>query len=549
MRIRLVYALAVSLPLLIACIGDSSTSGDDTNSSNTQGENLFPTDLAISSPTDVVEEDASPSLADPQTHQSTHLTGLNLGDLFSQVRQWIIPMAIAAPLKVRRYTWATLRINALLNGSTAVRNSFIPELFLVNETNAGCFGPAMAYEDHPDDATPNDGHLPTGDLGIWTETDATTGHACAAAQLTARMRGVSWRSNMALMGLASMLGQMISDGISAPSAGDTVDLTTSMSGLGISNVTFSTASLSLDATGTMWTYLLNFSYIDGSSISHDIELKLQHTPGTSSAQYSGMLTYAVGNTFNGGNCPGADPKDVTLIGTLKYTRDGLTDMELIHRSGQYCGHGPSSTLASFDSDNLLDPNGKWDGSKGWADNFSRLGAHYDPTSLEGSYLYGWQAGQGDSNTRLFAVGLNTPPSSGQTAKDGEAYFGYGDEISVSDGSINGMFCSWAAPGSSHTLQDYAQRQFIEYNSTSFLWEQPSGGSDILYAPTNDCTYDGSSSFWYDRNLSGTIDEASSDLIVGASGSGLIPLLDLMDSGSDPDIATRIANRGYTKPSF
>jgi len=133
---------------------------------------------------------------------------------------------------------------------------------------------------------------------------------------------------------------------------------------------------------------MDFTYVDESSVSHDIAIKLIHTPGTTSAEYSGLLTYAVGDLFTGGNCTGADPKDVTHIGTLKYTRASFSDMELIQRSGQYCGHGAYTTLASFGSDGQLDPAGKWDGSTGWADNFSRFGAKYDPTSLEGDYLYG-----------------------------------------------------------------------------------------------------------------------------------------------------------------
>ena len=135
------------------------------------------------------------------------------------------------------------------------------------------------------------------------------------------------------------------------------------------------------------------------------------------------------------------------------------------------------------------------------------------------------------------------------AQDGEAYFGYGDEISVSNGDTLGMYCSWAAPGSTHTLQSYAQRQFISYDATTYHWTQPTGGSDILYAPTNDCTYDGSGTFWYDRNLNTANDEGSTDLVVGAVGSGIPPELDLMQKGTSADIPTKIASRGYVKPAF
>lgn len=537
MRLPLFYIPVLTVTLLTGCLNGGSSSGTSATATDTTE---FPTGLAVSSPTDVVASDATPALA----------AGIKVEPTFwASVGDWLLGTAHAAAGKVPRYTWATLKIDALLNGTTPASTTFTPDLFLATDTNAGCFGPTLDYTDHPDAATPNSGQLPSGDLGIWTETDATTGHACAAAELNSRMRGIGWRSNMALMGLASMIEQLTSSSTALPTAGNTVDATTLMNGLGVSSVTFTNASLSLDATGSIWTYVMDFTYVDGSSVSHDISIKLVHTPGASSAAYSGLLTYAVGDLFTGGNCPGTGSKNVTHIGTLKYTRASLSDMVLIHRSGQYCGHGDYTTLASFQSDGQLDPAGKWDGSTGWADNFSRFGADYDPTSLQGYYLYGWQAGYGDSNTRLFSVGLNAPPSAGQMAQDGEAYFGYGDEISVSNGDTNGMYCSWAAPGSTHTLQSYAQRQFISYDAASYLWTQPTGGSDILYAPTNDCTYDGSGTFWYDRNLNTAIDEGSTDLIVGAVGSALTPELDLMQKGTSADIPTKIASRGYVKPSF
>lgn len=295
MRIRLMFALAVTIPLLTSCFDvfstTTTTSNDAANNSNpsdNQAETLFPINLALSSPTEVVEEDAEPVSASLKLNPDTGTSQLTVNDLFNKVRQWFISAAVAAaPKKVQHYTWATLRIEALLKGAMPIKRGFVPELFLVRETNAHCFGPSLDYQDHPDAGIPNSGQLPTGDLGIWTEIDAATGHACAAAQLNARLRGVSWRSNMALMGLASMIGQMITDGISFPSAGNTVDVTALMNSLGVTDVTFSTASLSLDTPGTTWTYLLNFTYIDPSSISHDIEVKLQHTPGTTSNQYWG----------------------------------------------------------------------------------------------------------------------------------------------------------------------------------------------------------------------------------------------------------------------
>ena len=48
-----------------------------------------------------------------------------------------------------------------------------------------CYGPAVDYEMHPDasGSDPTSGQLPTGDLGLWVETEPGTDTACAAAKL------------------------------------------------------------------------------------------------------------------------------------------------------------------------------------------------------------------------------------------------------------------------------------------------------------------------------------------------------------------------------
>ncbi|VAX27927.1 hypothetical protein MNBD_NITROSPIRAE01-1480 [hydrothermal vent metagenome] len=192
--------------------------------------------------------------------------------------------------------------------------------------------------------------------------DSVSSHACGAAQLNARMRGISWRSNMALMGLASVIVQLNTASMTLPPAGNSVDATSVMTALSIANTTFTNVTLSLYTAGGTWTYVMNFTYVDGFSVSHNIELKLVHTPGASTAVYSGLLTYGITEKFNGGNCPGSDPKDITYIGTLKYTRNSLSDMVLIQRGGQYCGTGGYASLATFESNGQLDPAGKWNSS-------------------------------------------------------------------------------------------------------------------------------------------------------------------------------------------
>ena len=182
-------------------------------------------------------------------------------------------------------------------------------------------------------------------------------------------------------------------------------------------------------------------------------------------------------------------------------------------------------------------------AESWGNNFAVFTAEYDPTSLQGLYNYVWQAGEGDSHARIFNFGL-------ETASSGESYFGYGDTVDQTDGSILGFICNWAGPGNDHTLQDYAQRQHFTYNETSGLFEPTNeAASDIIYAPTNSCTYDGSGTFVYDSNIDGDLADETSDTVnVGA---GEVLELDLMEPALPAaNIWEHITdNRGFNLPLY
>ena len=79
----------------------------------------------------------------------------------------------------------------------------------------------MFYENHPEgpdgpvfgsDPYPS---LPTGDLGIWSETNDGT-EACIAAQLNGRMEAFKDQSYIALMNVASMIRVYMDDGNTWP---------------------------------------------------------------------------------------------------------------------------------------------------------------------------------------------------------------------------------------------------------------------------------------------------------------------------------------------
>lgn len=471
---------------------------------------IFPIDLAASSPTN---------------RRDSSSTTTKSGQEFA---------AFPSPSTTISYLTATGRINALLSGSAVLLGSFDPNAFLMQDSDAGCFGPSLKYTNHPDAATLSSGTLPTGDLGIWSEIDSSTGDACAAAQFNARMEGRAMRANMALIGLAGLLRAAYSSGTGLPAAGSSVDVTTALNAAAIPSTSFTTATLALDGTATTYTYNLEFVVVDSSGLSHTIKIRLTHTPGGSATNYTGLLTFSVTDNFTGGAC-GSGTNAVTRIGTFKYTRSGPTNTVVVMRNGQYCGTGTFATLGSFDTDSQLK-------ATGWSDSFSRYGANYNPKTLEGYYLSAWQAGAGDSYSRILQLGLNG--NGGSLTNDGEAYYGFAAPIDSTDGKILGFYCNWAGPKPASAIglhKEYAQRQFVRFNATSNLWEQPTGGSDIRYAPTDACTYAGTGTFWYDRDLNGAVNETSSDVNVSTP--------DLMGLSTAATIADAIAARGYTIPSF
>jgi hypothetical protein len=273
-------------------------------------------------------------------------------------------------------------------------------------------------------------------------------------------------------------------------------------------------------------------------------MSMSHAAGTSTS-YSGLLTYAITGSNTGGNCP---LTTTTLVGTLKYLRNSSTDLNMSHRSGQYCGSGTAAgTLASdrgatFESDGQLNPSSTYNGGtqKGWADNFNRFGGSMNPNTRTGSYLYAWQAGFGDSHTRMLQLKLDAP-SSGSRA--GEAYFGYAAPITAMTGNMLGMICNWAGPGAAvHSPIDFVQRQAFTQASSTSPWVSEATPS-IRYAPANTCTYAGSTK-WYDRDLDHAFTETNAQVQVAATDSDF-----LMSKGASLTIAAAIAARGYSVPSM
>lgn len=486
-------------------------------------EQVFPGGLAVASPTDNIDGGGN-ALTDQA-------------------------FAPAVMTWTSAYADAVSRIDALLNGEVAVNDVFTPGLFFNSGINADCYGPSLMYTDHPDAATPNSGQLPGGDLMMWLETDANSGHTCSAAQLNARLNGIKDQSFASLMSLASMLFVANSNGYSLPAVGASLDLTSDMNALGLTGITFTTSSIEQTATD-QWQYTQNYSYDDGGGTARDISVTLSHSSGASAVEYSGLMAYTVdgdNSLFGGGNC---QQNERTLNGSLAYNRESDSVLKMQSRVATLCGANSSGFVTDMTAadEGQVDPSNRYDAttnSDGWSENFNLFGIEMNPNTLEGSYAYVWQAGVGDSHSRIFLMGVNFHETGGTGPIDGEAYAGYGNTVATTDGMIDGIICNWAGPNNSHVLQDFTQRQFFTLDETSGLFFTATGGSDIGYAPTNSCEYDGSGTFIYDTDLDNDLSDETASPAIAAD------LMSAADTDGDTiaTVAEAILNRGFNLPDI
>ncbi|QQR89593.1 MAG: hypothetical protein IPJ88_15570 [Myxococcales bacterium] len=506
--------------LLTQCSSDKKSGIDPNDQNNTTDipsdvASAYPVGLAISSPLQVASTQA-PAL--PQQLQNASPVAAARSFLSGD---WL-----------SSHEMATTEINEVLNGQVSV---FDGNDFFVNAGRANCYGPTVKYSSHPDEMGGGggsaDGQLPGGDVGIWLESES-SGEACAAAELNSLLSGLSSQGLAALKALAALAYVAFNENGALPAAGDSADLTAAMNAAGLSDTTFIHANLGQPETDT-WSYELEFD-LTRNSDTHRVYVNLEHHAlGTDN--YDGKVFYRIGGSssdFPGGNCAASSR---TLNGSLWYELASANDLKVQSRTATYCGENIDGRVVDSSTGDYgqLDPNKRIpDDSEGWSENFNLFVGNFDPSNSSGTYTFAWQAGAGDSNTRVFQIGIND-----FEAPDGEAYFAYGAPMHQFTGEILGMICNWAGPGSNHSLQDYAQRQFVEFDAAAGIFVQPEGGSDILYAPTNSCSYDGNGNFLYDTNADGSLDDETHAAVTA----------DLFTPGSGQSITEAIAARGYDLP--
>ncbi|TPE47092.1 hypothetical protein FJM67_15220 [Maribrevibacterium harenarium] len=489
---------------------------------------------------------------DAETAKSAVDTTVELSGMFPT------DMMVASPMQKQSasmsdgasYSEAVAAIEDAGESLSSFGNRFDPAYFFGDVVDATCFGPPVKYENHPDSVGgTQDGELPSGDVGIWTATNGETEEACAAAELNSQMKGAASRVFMSLVSFAGMVGVAVADS-SLPTRGNSTDLVDELNAR-ISTVNFTTATLSRSSAGT-WSYDIVFEYTNSNAHTNattpqTIALKMEHHPGSTSSNYEGVIQYRMDDYFDpSGNCPadsGETGADITHNGSLHYHRNG-DKVTLQHRFAGLCGHDQSAfTTDIADMDlNHLDAT-----STKWKNNFTIFTAEFDKDDTAGSYAYTWQAGDGDAASRILFVGLNS------NGNNGEAYYGYGNKVQTStSGDITGFYCNWAGPGNNHTLHNYAQRQFLTYDSTDKRYElSSSASSNITYAPVDSCSYTAGSGFKYDTDIDVTNGQPNSDALDDETDSTVnVDLMDLVSGGTTyTDIMSVIKGRGFDKPSY
>lgn len=499
------WAFLAALPLLFAAC-NSTTSSGSSSSTSSEISTAFPSSLAIASPLSYTVTSSSVS---------------------SNVRM----VSSGSSSATSSYSASASDIAAILSSGTSSVCTFDPADFLAIDTDADCFGPSINYQNHPDDLSSGAGQLPSGDLGLWSEVDDATGNACAAAQLNARMDAMQTKGNAAIEALATMICAANLAGTSLPDATTpTVDLTFEMTSLGLSSLTFINAEISYDATSGTYSYVLAMDYT--SSTTQRIAVDMTHIPGASSDEFSGVISWIADDTFSGGNC---GTSQVTHNGSIQYESVSSTEVNYEVRNGMFCGHGSDGR----DSNYLVDASDKLSSTNttGWGNDFSIFTVNFDPTTMDGNFAYSWQAGPQDNNARIFNVNISG------SGIDGLAFFGYGDDIASTDGSIDGFICNWAGPGSNHSIIEYAQYQQVEVDMTTGLINPVT--SNLTYAPTVSCEYDGLGTFVYDTDADGDLSDEDYTLPVASE------LLEGDDLNGDtvPTIEEVINDSGFSTPSI
>lgn len=449
---------------------------------------------------------------------------------------------------------------------------------------ANCYGPEVDHDNHNDTGLGQD-PLPTGDVGLWLSTQPTgekdAGKPCAAAQLEALGAPIGARVDGAMMLVAYMRGQVTtSSTLTMPAAGATTDIGATVMNDFIDTILETGFARDGDVTGTIkndggvYTYTLVVG-INKDSDNGKLAVQVVHdgTKAASGGTMNGRLTYA--SSTGSQSCDDGGKR--ATVGTVRYQKTSATNMDVSARESEVCVANLAAITSTFsdfmslDANNELDPtvidsdglvgstpSGSSTDDKGWTaagggTGFNRFGASFNPETMAGNYKYAWQAGRGDSHSRMFGMTITKDSDNDSMAAKG--YFGFSGSMgkqgtadggTASERHIKGMICNWTGPGADASGTDDRftnsgstekfQYQYLTLSSSDTEWQISE--EDITFAPTNNCNSTGTMT--YDVNADGTI--------ASGEGQNVTNDLDTLDSGTTTVLGT-MENRGFTTPTL
>lgn len=414
-------------------------------------------------------------------------------------------------------------VQTLLSATSGADCTFNVSVSKAAFSNANCYGPRLNLDgtDHPNKEGDPDTPLSGGDLGVWDNVDDTTGDACTAAQVTQLVNGHAGKSHFAnMLGAALYCFIKNTSTLTAPTTNGeslTLDTDTNATEWTALNSTLSSGGDTYNIRSAVLTRIQDSSSVPGyrfeltgtytddtAEDTFDIVVKTQHLKSSAGA-LKGSLAYSITNPDEDirarSNCSASSVTEgLTFAGDLIYENDGTTTTQLLNFA-EFCGaESPLTTAANnfaIDPCNFLET----DNPTGWANNWNRVLMSYNPTTLDGSYAFSWQAGNGDRATRTFNATLETEG----TTRTGTGYYGFANSIqddrtstsacsgfSEGLGSIDGLICNWRgnnALNDESAFQDYVQYQVMTLDTTSSTAKWTTTTSNIKFAPVNACQYD------------------------------------------------------------
>lgn len=495
--IKIFLAICFMATMVYGC----SLSNDSTSSSTAptpSPSSSYPTDLAVASPT--LTSTASTGVVSP----------VNVS-LFSKVKTYPASFFSADVKKANAAIGASVysideqltKIGNILNNG--VIDTQFPTLLSSSSNNADCYGAKIEYTNHPEGTLDNghsattdnddDGEFPGGDLGILYDTvdgdigvDGTNSvsEACSAAQLNAKMNGISSKAFGALQ-----IGALMAYINANPTTGILADdINTFLAGKGVTNINVTGATLTNTPTAdyTDYDYGLTFDYDNGTG-TRPMSISMTHrVMATGDISYLGKMTYSFVNPLmDSSKCTSGT---TTLdAGSLLYEKHSDGKVRLDARNANFCeGSNPFDATYGLLNTKPYE-NGSTSDIDGWSDNYNYFVADFYSTTTVGNYSFYWQAGDLDNASRVLTVNLTDSTS-------GTAYYGYGDGIDssftvvetsgVNDVGITGFYCNWAGPNNRTTYSEISQYQSLAESGGVFVTTYDA--SLIKYAPTNSCNY-------------------------------------------------------------